>query len=101
MAIYGVWLRITPNLAGQSPYTVLEQADDDAGSPDAGTWAEIGTYYKITTSFTVLVYLPNDGARKHWRVFHELDGHTDSSTTGTVDAKPAVFPSKEPEVPIA
>lgn len=86
----GIRLFITPYTDGQTPRTVIERADDDAGSPDAGTWTTIGAS-DSQVPFYYTDSLPLDGARRHYRVSHTQRGYTDSATVGPVNAKPTVI----------
>jgi len=90
----GIRLYITPTVAGQTPRTVVERADDDSGSPDATTWAVVGSS-DSQSPFYYTDDLPMDGNRYHYRVYHTQRGFTDSATRGTVNAKPVDFDNYE------
>jgi len=86
----GIKLHIVPTVASQTPRTVIERADDDAGSPDAATWSIISSS-DSQYPFYYTDSLPLDGNRYHYRVGHTQRGFTDSATTGPVNAKPVDF----------
>jgi len=86
----GIWLYIVPTVDGQRPRTVIERADDDAGSPDADTWAIIGSS-DAQSAFYYADMLPLNGLRYHYRVGHTQAGFNDSATRGPVNAKPVDY----------